>query len=79
MKFLTGQKELPAKADMLRDTEREMAERWAKGYKKHQAHMMGPAQVGIWRVAFGILRDSNVRVRFFFTVAQRFSHFCMHA
>lgn len=45
MKFLTGQKELPSKEEMLKDTEREMAERWAKGYKKHQAHMMGPVQV----------------------------------
>lgn len=44
---MTGLKELPPKAEMLKDTEREMTDRWAKGYKKHQAHMMGPAQVSI--------------------------------
>lgn len=45
MKFLSGKKKLPSKAEMLKDTEEEMAKRWAKGYKKRQAHLMGPDQV----------------------------------
>lgn len=44
VKFLSGAKELPSKEDMLRETEEEMQERWDKGYKKRQAHMMGPEQ-----------------------------------
>lgn len=28
---------------MLLDTERDMQKRWDKGYKKRQAHMMGPS------------------------------------
>lgn len=30
---------------MLEETNREMEERWKQGYKKRQAHMMGPVQV----------------------------------
>lgn len=45
MKFLSGQKQLPSKKEMLRETEEEMEKRWAKGYKKRQAHLMGPDQV----------------------------------
>lgn len=30
---------------MLKETNEEMEKRWAKGYKKRQAHMMGPDQV----------------------------------
>lgn len=45
MKFMTGEKKLPSKEAMLKDTNDEMEERWAKGYKKRQAHMMGPVQV----------------------------------
>lgn len=44
IKFLTKQKELPSKEEMLRETNEEMEKRWAKGYKKRQAHMMGPDQ-----------------------------------
>lgn len=29
---------------MLLDTEKDMQERWAKGYKKYQAHLMGEDQ-----------------------------------
>lgn len=35
---------LPAKAQMQANTEIEMAGRWARGYSKRQAHMMGPDQ-----------------------------------
>lgn len=45
MKFLSGQKPWPTKDEMLKDTELEMAKRWARGYKKRQAHMMGTDQV----------------------------------
>lgn len=44
MAFLSGRKRLPTRAAMLADTERDMAVRWSKGYKKRQAHMMGPDQ-----------------------------------
>lgn len=46
MKYFSKQKQLPSKADMLKDTNDEMEKRWAQGYKKRQAHMMGPFQVG---------------------------------
>lgn len=45
MKFLTGEKALPTKIEMLAATAKDMQERWDRGYKKHQAHMMGPDQV----------------------------------
>ena len=41
LKFYSGQKELPSKEEMLADTEKDMEERWAKGFTKRQAHMMG--------------------------------------
>jgi dimethylaniline monooxygenase (N-oxide forming) len=44
VKFLSGAKKFPSKAQMNTDTEREMAERWERGYKKRQAHLMGPDQ-----------------------------------
>lgn len=44
VKFLSGEKELPSKEEMLRDTKEEMELRWTKGYLKRQAHMMGPEQ-----------------------------------
>lgn len=45
MAFWKGNKELPSKEEMLEDTEKEMQRRFAKGYKKRQAHMMGEEQV----------------------------------
>lgn len=50
MKFLTKEKELPSRKEMLQDTDEEMEKRWAKGYKKRQAHMMGPVQVSYFTV-----------------------------
>lgn len=44
-KYFTGEKTLPSKKEMLEDTAKEMQERWDHGYKKRQAHMMGPEQV----------------------------------
>lgn len=44
IKFISGQKELPSREEMLTQTKKEMDERWAKGYKRRQAHMMGPEQ-----------------------------------
>lgn len=45
MKYFSQQKQLPSKEEMLEDTQRDMERRWAQGYKKRQAHMMGPFQV----------------------------------
>lgn len=42
--FMTGRKQLPPRDEMLDDHEKEMNERWSKGYRKHQAHLMGPDQ-----------------------------------
>lgn len=44
LSFITGRKKMPTKETMLQDTEREMNDRWARGYKIHQAHLMGPEQ-----------------------------------
>ncbi|XP_049291673.1 senecionine N-oxygenase-like [Anopheles funestus] len=41
MKFYNGRLPIPSKEEMLLDHEREMNERWSKGLKKRQAHMMG--------------------------------------
>lgn len=41
VKFYSGQLPMPGKEEMLLDHEREMNERWGKGLKKRQAHMMG--------------------------------------
>lgn len=45
MEFWKGNKEFPSKGEMLQDTRHEMEKRFAKGYKKRQAHMMGEDQV----------------------------------
>lgn len=42
--FMTGRKDLPSQNEMLQDFQREMNERWSKGFKKHQAHLMGHDQ-----------------------------------
>lgn len=44
LKFMTGQKKLPSKCEMMEVFEEEMSERWQRGLRKHQAHMMGPDQ-----------------------------------
>lgn len=41
MKYYSGQKALPSKKEMLQDTEREMAERWSRGFNKRLAHYLG--------------------------------------
>lgn len=48
-KFMTGSKKLPTKQEMLADTNREMEERWAKGYPKKKAHFMGPDQAKYYK------------------------------
>lgn len=42
--FLTGRKPLPSKEEMLKDQQLEMGERWKRGLRKHQAHLMGEDQ-----------------------------------
>jgi thioredoxin reductase len=44
LKFMTGQKQLPLKQEMLEEYEGDMNERWARGLKIHQAHLMGQDQ-----------------------------------
>lgn len=44
LKFITGVKPMPTREEMQEDTDRDMEERWNRGYKQHQAHMMGPDQ-----------------------------------
>ncbi|CAO1382341.1 unnamed protein product [Diamesa hyperborea] len=41
LKFMTGLKELPSKEEMMEETDREMEQRWERGLKKCQAHLMG--------------------------------------
>lgn len=65
MKFLTREKELPSREEMLRETNDEMEKRWAKGYKKRQAHMMGPVQVSI-KLMLSMLNFSVKSLNFFF-------------
>ncbi|XP_060532608.1 senecionine N-oxygenase-like [Cylas formicarius] len=43
-KVLDGSLSLPSTTDMRLHTEKDMRNRWAKGYTKRQAHMMGPDQ-----------------------------------
>ncbi|XP_035790603.1 flavin-containing monooxygenase FMO GS-OX-like 2 [Anopheles albimanus] len=44
--FYSGRLPMPTREEMERDHEREMAERWNRGLKKRQAHMMGPDYQG---------------------------------
>lgn len=44
LKFMTGLKKIPSKAEMIEDTDSDMNERWARGLTKHQAHFMGKDQ-----------------------------------
>ncbi|KAG5680259.1 hypothetical protein PVAND_009778 [Polypedilum vanderplanki] len=39
--FMTDKKKIPSKTEMIEDSEKEMNKRWSKGFKKHQAHLMG--------------------------------------
>lgn len=45
MRYFSKELQLPTKEEMLKDTNDEMEKRWAQGYKKRQAHMMGQHQV----------------------------------
>lgn len=67
MKFLSGEKPWPTKAEMLKDTEEEMQKRWSKGLKRRQAHMMGTDQVRMntllcaWKCFFNkFIRFQNI-------------------
>ncbi|XP_052889351.1 senecionine N-oxygenase-like [Anopheles moucheti] len=46
VQFYNGRIPMPSKEEMLLDHEREMNERWSKGLKKRQAHMMGAQYQG---------------------------------
>ncbi|KAJ3648315.1 hypothetical protein Zmor_020127 [Zophobas morio] len=46
--YLNGSMPLPSKDMMRMDTDNDMQNRWAKGYTKRQAHMMGPDQQGYY-------------------------------
>lgn len=41
LKFFTGEKHLPSRAEMIEQHESEMAERWSRGIVKRMAQMMG--------------------------------------
>ncbi|EAT48105.1 AAEL000829-PA [Aedes aegypti] len=41
MKYFSGERPLPTKEEMMEDLESEMNNRWKRGLKKRQAHMMG--------------------------------------
>lgn len=42
--FMTGRRRLPSRQEMQEDQDKEMNERWSKGLKQHQAHIMGADQ-----------------------------------
>lgn len=42
--FMTGRKNLPSKQEMLEHHKAEMDGRWSRGFRKHQAHLMGEDQ-----------------------------------
>ncbi|XP_055532493.1 senecionine N-oxygenase-like [Wyeomyia smithii] len=44
LRYYCGDAELPTRVEMLADMQRQMEQRWQQGYRKRQAHMMGPAQ-----------------------------------
>lgn len=44
MKFITGAKKLPSKGAMLSDMREKIQIHWAKGYRKHYTHFLGPEQ-----------------------------------
>ncbi|XP_053685201.1 senecionine N-oxygenase-like [Sabethes cyaneus] len=44
LRYYTGEEKLPTKDEMLADMQQQMEQRWKEGYRKRQAHMMGPAQ-----------------------------------
>ncbi|XP_058465155.1 senecionine N-oxygenase-like [Malaya genurostris] len=44
LKYYSGEKRLPTQQEMITDMNAQMERRWEQGYRKSQAHMMGPAQ-----------------------------------
>lgn len=44
LKYYSGEKTLPTREEMLADMHEQMKQKWMQGYRKSQAHMMGPAQ-----------------------------------
>lgn len=46
--YWKGRKCLPSQREMLQDTKTKMQQRFARGFKKRQAHMMGEEQVCIF-------------------------------
>ncbi|XP_019865641.1 senecionine N-oxygenase [Aethina tumida] len=55
-KFMNGSMQLPSADEMRMHTENDMQARWAKGYTKRQAHMMGPEQLSYYE---DIASDAN--------------------
>lgn len=47
--FMSQRKVLPTTEEMLADTERKMNEHFAKGFRKHQAHLMGEDQFNYYQ------------------------------
>lgn len=44
MKFITGEKKLPSKYEMLEDMHINLQNHYNKGYRKHYTHFLGPEQ-----------------------------------
>ncbi|XP_058833424.1 senecionine N-oxygenase-like [Topomyia yanbarensis] len=44
LKYYCGEVKLPSRKEMIADMNEKMEQRWGQGYRKRQAHMMGPAQ-----------------------------------
>lgn len=44
MKFISGEKKLPSKYDMLNDMWTQTENHWNKGYRVHYSHYLGPEQ-----------------------------------
>lgn len=55
---------------MLLDTERDMQKRWDKGYKKRQAHMMGPSvQVCYIFIFFSLIKIVEIWCKIFLNIS----------
>lgn len=60
MKFLSGEKQLPSRQEMLEDMWAQVEHHWNKGYRRHQTHVLGPEQKEYYQQLADLAEIENI-------------------
>lgn len=60
MKFITGEKKLPTKYEMIEDMHKQLQRHWDKGYRKRYTHYLGPEQMEYFQQLVEISGVENI-------------------